>query len=84
VIWNLNEGKVARPRSWKVLEGFRADVALLSEARFSPGPRLLGHGRTIGRDCKHEHEDDCQSRPFSTAIKSRYDLCTTTGEWRPA
>jgi hypothetical protein len=33
---------------------------------------VVGHGKTIGRDCKHASEDECDSRPFSTAITSRW------------
>ncbi len=71
VVWNLNEGRAASPSAWKVLSRFNADVALLSEARFSPGPNMIGHGKTIGRDCRHATEEECNSRPFSTAIVSR-------------
>lgn len=72
LIWNLDEARGVKKPSWELVEGFNADVALLSEARFSPNEQRVGHGKTIGRDCKHESEDDCQGRPWSTAIVSRY------------
>jgi exonuclease III len=72
VVWNLNEARGAKRQSWAVLEGFYADVALLSEARVPEGIIAIGHGKTIGRDCKHEREEDCRGRPWSTAIVSRH------------
>jgi exonuclease III len=72
VVWNLNEGRHPNPAAWKKLEKYDADVAVLCEARFTPGPDRVGHGKTIGRDCRHETEDECDSRPFSTAIVSRH------------
>ncbi len=78
VVWNLNEGKHPKPRAWKRLEQFDADVALLCEARFTPGPDRVGHGKTIGRDCRHETEEECDSRPFSTGIVSGHPLREVT------
>jgi hypothetical protein len=78
VLWNLSEGRHPNPRAWERLDQFTADVALLCEARFSPAPDKVGHGKTIGRDCRHETEDQCDSRPFSTAIVSRHPLREVT------
>jgi exonuclease III len=69
----------------EMLEQFGPEVALLSEARFEPGAGLVGHGKTIGRDCKHESEEECDSRPFSTAIVSRHEpqeITTATAKRR--
>ena len=74
VIWNLDEARGSKERSWEVLSGFDADVALLSEARIPPGVEPIAHGKTIGRDCRHEREEDCRGRPWSTAIVSRHEL----------
>jgi hypothetical protein len=74
VIWNLDEGRHPKQRSWEALAGFDADVALLSEARLPPGVEGIANGKTIGRDCKHAREEDCDGRPWSTAILSRYEL----------
>lgn len=57
-----------------MLAGFDADVALLSEARLPPGVEGVANRKTIGRDCKHAREEDCDGRPWSTAIVSRYEL----------
>jgi exonuclease III len=72
LVWNVDEARATKRLSWELVEGFEADVALLSEARFSPNDERVGRGKTIGRDCKHENEDDCQGRPWSTAIVSSY------------
>jgi hypothetical protein len=72
VIWNLDEARCAKRRSWEVLQGFEAQVALISEARFIPNSERVGYGKTIGRDCKHPREEDCKGRPWSTAVISPF------------
>jgi hypothetical protein len=74
VIWNLDEAKHPKQRSWEALSAFDADVALLSEARIPPGVEPVAYGKTIGRDCKHAREEECDGRPWSTAIVSRHEL----------
>lgn len=74
LIWNLDEANGPKKRSWELLSGFGADVALLSEARVPADVEAIAHGKTIGRDCKHERKEDCRGRPWSTAILSRHKL----------
>jgi exonuclease III len=70
-VWNLDEGRHARPASWTVVDEIDADISLLCEARVPTGRVSAAHGKTIGRDCKHENEDNCHGRPWSTAILGR-------------
>jgi hypothetical protein len=70
-VWNLDEARHARPASWGLVDGIDAEVSLLCEARVPVGRAAATHGKTIGRDCKHESEEDCHGRPWSTAILGR-------------
>ncbi len=80
VVWNLDEGRARKTESWAILDGMRADIALLSEAR-KPKTGVRGHimggERTLGRDGK--------VRSWASAIVSAFELSdpvvSTTDEW---
>jgi len=69
VAWNLNEARSHRTKTWTILGGMRADIALLTEARV-PRERLEGYVRggesTLGLDPK--------ARSWASAVVSPHEL----------
>jgi hypothetical protein len=69
IVWNMNEGWHARPQSWAMLDGMKADIFLLNEARVSKdrqGPQVRGGEETLGLDPK--------PRPWAAAVVSPHGL----------
>jgi endonuclease/exonuclease/phosphatase family metal-dependent hydrolase len=76
LVWNLNEAGSAKPRSWKTLRTYRADVALLNEARMPKqggDHHLDGGSLTLGRDGK--------TRNWSTMVVSPHRLERPKAVW---
>jgi hypothetical protein len=69
VAWNLNEARSRKTRAWAMLDGLRADISLLNEARI-PKERLTGSFRggesTMGLDPK--------VRRWATAVVSPHEI----------
>lgn len=78
-MWNLDEGRSAKARSWKIVEELQATVALLNEARVPTGGlrgQIMGGESTVGRDDK--------IRKWSTAIFSPHKLHDPEDVWTTA